>query len=65
MPDISMCKGDECPIKESCYRFTAKPSEYTQSWFVDVPYSKVMERCDYHWNVNTAKKYFKEPDNGG
>lgn len=27
MPDISMCMRMDCPIKKSCYRFTAKPTE--------------------------------------
>ena len=28
MPDITMCVNSACPIKETCYRFKAKPSEY-------------------------------------
>lgn len=31
MPDITMCTGD-CPISDSCYRFTAKPNPYGQSY---------------------------------
>jgi len=27
MADITKCKGEGCPIKESCYRFTAEASE--------------------------------------
>jgi hypothetical protein len=26
MPDITMCIGNECLIKNYCFRFTAKPS---------------------------------------
>lgn len=32
MPDIAMCLNEECPLKETCYRFTATPSEYWQSY---------------------------------
>ena len=32
MPDISMCNGQDCPIKEYCYRYTAEPSEFWQTW---------------------------------
>ena len=32
MPDISMCKNDKCKFKKDCYRFTAKPSEFMQSY---------------------------------
>lgn len=34
--DITKCEGTNCPIKEKCFRFTAKADEY-QSVFVDVP----------------------------
>jgi hypothetical protein len=32
MPDISMCTNDKCKLKEECYRFTATPDEYRQSY---------------------------------
>ncbi len=28
MPDISMCKNEQCPLKKICYRYTAKPSSW-------------------------------------
>lgn len=34
MADITKCKGINCPVKDSCYRYTAKDSEYRQSYFV-------------------------------
>ena len=37
MSDIAMCKGTDCPIKEQCERFTAKPNEYRQSYFTTIP----------------------------
>lgn len=49
-PDITMCKGTGCPAKESCYRFTAKPSEFMQSYFVESPYKD--GKCDYYWGEN-------------
>ena len=36
MPDITMCYGGNCPLKDSCLRYTAKPSPW-QSYFVDPP----------------------------
>lgn len=47
MPDITMCEGTGCPRKESCHRFTEKPSEY-QSYFVTPP---VREdgKCEMYW----------------
>lgn len=32
MPDITMCNNKECPKKEVCYRYMAKPSEYRQAY---------------------------------
>lgn len=31
MPDITMCSSLGCPMKNSCYRVTAKPDKL-QSW---------------------------------
>lgn len=46
MPDITMCVGEGCPLKEECFRYTAKPSEYRQSYFDGTPnYSRL--RCEY------------------
>lgn len=35
--DITKCKGNKCPIKYKCYRYTAKTSEY-QSYFAETPF---------------------------
>ena len=32
MPDISMCNNNKCKFKKECYRFTAKPSEFHQTY---------------------------------
>ena len=32
MPDISLCNGYDCPRRNTCYRFTALPSKYEQSY---------------------------------
>lgn len=46
MPDITMCKGTDCPLKENCYRFTATPGEWQwQSWFAEPPIEG--EDCEY------------------
>lgn len=54
MPDISMCFGMGCPVKETCYRYRAKPSGY-QAYFTQPPYIG-KERCDYYWgDMNESK----------
>ena len=39
MPDISKCCNNGCPMREICYRFRSKPSEY-QSY----------AGFQYHWS---------------
>jgi hypothetical protein len=56
MPDISMCTGEGCPRKETCYRFTAEASEFRQSYFINAPI-KEDNTCEYYWpNENDRTK---------
>jgi len=56
MTDITKCKGLNCPVKEKCYRFTAKADEY-QSYFVDAPIKD--GKCDMYWGEN-AENIFNQ-----
>jgi hypothetical protein len=47
MPDITMCNGVGCEIKEICYRYKATPSEFRQSYFFNSPNNGL--ECDYYW----------------
>ena len=51
MPDIAMCKGGGCELKELCYRYTAEPSPYMQSYFTEPPFKEKMggSDCEYYW----------------
>lgn len=55
MSDISKCMGTNCPLKKKCYRFTATPSEYLQSWFMEEPYDTETKTCDFYWETKTDK----------
>jgi len=57
MPDITMCPGDNCPMKETCYRYKATPSEYWQSYFTKPPFEMVEGKieCKHYWEINTKK----------
>lgn len=37
MPDITMCEDHVCPKRENCFRYTAIPDPYRQSYFVGSP----------------------------
>lgn len=47
MTDISMCADGSCPSRMKCHRFTAKPSEFRQSYMVFD--RKGEDRCDSFW----------------
>lgn len=49
MPDIAMCNGEDCPVKENCWRYLAPPDHF-QSYFAHPPATE--EGCDYFWDVN-------------
>lgn len=54
MQDISLCQGGACLIKETCYRFTAKPDEIAQSYFTGVPWDG--EGCREFMPIFTSKE---------
>ena len=49
MPDITMCNGVGCQMKETCYRYKATPSEFRQSYFFTAP-NKGLD-CNYYWKL--------------
>ena len=50
MTDISKCSGENCPMKESCYRFTAEAGQM-QSYFIEPPIKD--GKCEYYWEYET------------
>lgn len=54
MADITKCQGQDCPLKNDCYRFTAESNGFRQSYFVKVPVvieEKMGAFCDYFYPV--------------
>ena len=49
MPDMNMCKGDDCPRKETCYRYNAIPTPQHQAYFMETPLIIESGECDYYW----------------
>ena len=52
MADITKCMGTNCPMKESCYRYTATDG-MMQSYFMNVPLKK--NECDMYWHTTKTK----------
>jgi hypothetical protein len=51
-PDITMCSGEGCTKKESCYRFVAVADDY-QSFFVSPPIKE--GECENYWKTDLRK----------
>lgn len=49
MSDITMCSTNDCPVRTSCYRHVAPPSEYWQA-YVNF-YKEGEKKCKHFWNV--------------
>lgn len=48
MADITMCQVKDCEQHAECYRFTARPDTYYQSYFI--PQNPGMD-CEYFLKV--------------
>jgi len=64
MSDITKCTGKECPVKNKCYRFTAKSSDYMQSFFTIPPIKE--GKCDMYWGEKSESIFnqLKDITNG-
>jgi glycine cleavage system pyridoxal-binding protein P len=51
MPDITMCKRDDCKSNKKCFRYMAEPSKYYQSYFAVNPEIK-KGKCEYFYPYN-------------
>ncbi|MFZ1806935.1 MAG: hypothetical protein WAU36_06935 [Cyclobacteriaceae bacterium] len=55
MADITMCKGGDCPLKKSCYRFLAEEEKVMdQTYFATPPFLWVEGEvtCKFFWKVD-------------
>jgi hypothetical protein len=54
MADITMCSGNQCPIKKDCYRYMAKPNSIRQSYFMKPPI-KLDDSCEEFIKLKSAE----------
>jgi hypothetical protein len=50
MPDLTMCPGDGCPLKNQCYRFRAV-AHGRQDYFGRLPYDAASGTCAELWDI--------------
>ncbi len=54
MPDISKCTGDDCPIKDQCYRYRSISSNQRQSYIAIPPYKD--GNCEAFWPLEKGMR---------
>lgn len=64
MPDISMCLDHNCPSKNICYRYFAKPDEFQQS-YNDFGRKRGQSKCDMYYDNGEVNLEPSEPDMEG
>ena len=53
MPDIAKCQGQDCPDRDSCYRYTAPDSDYQDYGMFDALLVPGVE-CEAWWPLRPA-----------
>ena len=56
MPDITMCLGEGCEAKYTCFRYSAN-ANWNQSYFTESP--DLNGGCEYYINHNRLKEWKK------
>lgn len=54
MPDISMCRNQDCVVRLTCHRFTARASDEWQAYgdFIPEEHPGITEgSCSYYWKM--------------
>jgi len=63
MPDICMCKDEDCPSRKSCYRFMAIRSSPLQSYFYGSPRKdKSDEKCSCFWELDKNERRIRNDE---
>ena len=55
MADIAMCNGNNCPMKDNCYRHTATPNERWQT-MISPPINLETLKCNSFWDNDPYRK---------
>lgn len=61
MVDICMCKNEECPLKDACYRYRAEVSQYQAYFIVDEKLKKDAQdyKCTGYWPLKSISEIEK------
>lgn len=62
MPDICMCQNEKCELRFECFRFSAVPNPWRQSYFLQDP-APVDGKCEHFMKIFTPSAYDIKPLN--
>jgi hypothetical protein len=48
--DVTMCSGDDCPLRARCYRAVAVACA-RQDWLARAPFDAARGECSWFWDV--------------
>lgn len=57
--DILLCAGQDCPLRETCLRFTAT-IKARQDFFGHPPYNFTTHHCDYYWDERPTEEAIRQ-----
>lgn len=49
MADITMCTGENCSLKGSCFRYKTEAAEINQNMFLTPPFDDLTNECKEYW----------------
>lgn len=55
MPDITMCRGEGCSLRETCYRYKSKPTKERQPYSTAPPIeiaNGLRTVCEYYDHID-------------
>lgn len=55
MPDITMCVTNDCPKRESCYRYRAIPTGYNSQSYAAFEEACNKNNYEYFWDIGDRK----------
>lgn len=59
MNDITHCPGQDCPLKDTCLRFTSK-AYGRQDYFTRSPYDFKAGYCEYYWDEKPSEEMTRD-----
>lgn len=57
--DVTHCVGQECPLKETCLRYTAVIVG-KQDFFASAPYNFLTHSCELYWDDRPTEEAIRQ-----